>query len=77
MAHLLGWLTAPWLQCPQCPARREGESISLVDVNIAGFLGFVMYNLVAFIGIAHCFSMTSVDVVTLHTVLNVLQNPAT
>ncbi len=31
MAHLLGWLTAPWLQCPQCLARREGESISLVD----------------------------------------------
>jgi hypothetical protein len=35
-----------------------------------------MYNLVAFIGITHCFSMTSLDVVTLHTVLNILQNPA-
>jgi len=48
-----------------------------VDVNIAGFLGFVMYNLGAFIGITHCFSMTSLDVVTLHTVLNILQNPVT
>ena len=42
-----------------------------VDVNIAGFLGFVMYNLVAFIGITHCFYITSSGAVSLNAVLNI------
>jgi CO dehydrogenase/acetyl-CoA synthase epsilon subunit len=40
-----------------------------MDSNIAGFLGFVMYDLVALIGITHCFYDESVIAFSLQTAL--------
>ena len=47
-----------------------------VGSNIAGFLGFVTYKQAVFIGATHCLKITFADAVSLHTVLNVLPNPA-
>jgi hypothetical protein len=47
-----------------------------VDSNIAGFLGFVTYNQAVFIAVTHCLKIEFAYAVSLHTILNVLPNPA-